>query len=160
MVHRDITMGQTHWHTQHTTRTTSFFNNSPNSSNKRNAPMCFKCGEQFHMRNECEIERVFCTYCKSTSHSNRECGKLTNSTPNPTNSYIPTGYHPTATHHYYQEIQQTLEHTPQHNPNRQAHPTMDFGSRTIKTQINLVPAPPYKHSLQTICHQYPQAMWH
>ena len=59
--------------------------------------MRFRCGEQGPMRNECEIERVFCTYCKSFSHSNRVCRKLTNSTPNPTNSHIPTGYHPTAT---------------------------------------------------------------
>ena len=74
-----------------------FFNDSPNSSNYRNAPMCFRCGEQGHMRNECEIKRVFCTYCKSSSHSNRACRKLTNSTPSQTNSHIPTGYHLTAT---------------------------------------------------------------
>ena len=83
-----------------TTRTTGhngFFNDSPNSSNNINASMCFRCGEHGHMRNECEIKRVFCTYCKSTSHSNRACRKLTNSTPSPTNSHTPTGYHPTAT---------------------------------------------------------------
>ena len=59
--------------------------------------MCFRCGEQGDMRNECETERVFCTYCKNASHNNRVCRKLTNSTPRPTNSHIPTGYHPTAT---------------------------------------------------------------
>ena len=84
----------------HTTRPTGhngFFNNSPNSSNNRNAPVCFRCGEQGHMRNECESERVFCTYCKNASHNNRACRKLTNNSPSPTNSHIPMGYHPTAT---------------------------------------------------------------
>ena len=74
-----------------------FFHDSPNSPNNRNIPMCFRCGEQGHMRNECEIKRVFCTYCKSSSHSNRACRKLTNSTPSKNNSHIPMGYHPTAT---------------------------------------------------------------
>ena len=85
---------------QCTTRPTGcndFFSNSPNSSNNRNAPMCFSCGEQGHMRNECETERVFCTYCKSASHNIRACRKVTNNIPSPTNSYIPTGYHRTAT---------------------------------------------------------------
>ena len=31
----------------------SFHNNSPNSSDTRNGPTCFKCGEQGHMRLEC-----------------------------------------------------------------------------------------------------------
>ena len=70
-----------------------FFNDSPNSSNNRNTPMCFICGEQGHMRHKCETKRVFCTYCKSSSHSNRACRKLTTS---PTNSHVPTEYHPTA----------------------------------------------------------------
>ena len=74
-----------------------FLSDSPNSSNNRNAPVCFRCGEQGHMRNECESERVFCTYCKNASHNNRACRKLTNNSPSPTNSHIPMGYHPTAT---------------------------------------------------------------
>ena len=49
------------------------------------------------MRNKCETKRVFCTYCKNASHSNRVCRKLTNSMPSLTNSHIPMGYHPTAT---------------------------------------------------------------
>ena len=49
------------------------------------------------MRNECETERVFCSYCKNDSHNNRACRKLTNNTPSPTNSHIPMGYHPMAT---------------------------------------------------------------
>ena len=83
----------------HTTRPTGcngFFNDSPNSSNNRNAPMCLRGGEQGHMRNECETKRVFCTYCKNASN-NRACRKLTNNSPSPTNSHIPMGYHPTAT---------------------------------------------------------------
>ena len=32
----------------------SFHNNSPNSSDNRNRPTCFKCGEQGHMRMDCK----------------------------------------------------------------------------------------------------------
>ena len=81
------------------TRTTScnrLFNDSPNSSGNRNTPTCFRCGEQGHMRHECS-NRVFCTHCRNNSHSERTCRKLTNNTPGPSNSHIPTGYHPTAT---------------------------------------------------------------
>ena len=84
----------------HTTRTigrNGFFNDSPNSFNNRNAPMCFRCGEQGHIRTECESERVWCIYCKNPSHNNRACRKLANSTLSLTNSHIPTGYHPTTT---------------------------------------------------------------
>ena len=38
-----------------------------------------------------------CSHCKSGNHSNRTCRKLRNNAPSPTNSHIPTGYHPTAT---------------------------------------------------------------
>ena len=72
-----------------------FCNDSPNSSNNRNAPICFRCSEQGHMRHECMTDRVFYNYCKSNRHSNRACRKLT--TLSPTNSHIPTGYHLTAT---------------------------------------------------------------
>ena len=73
-----------------------FFDNSPNSSSNRNGPMCFRCSEQGHMRYKCMV-RVFCNHCKSNSYSNKTCRKLTNGTPSPTSSHIPTGYHPTAT---------------------------------------------------------------
>ena len=72
------------------------FSDSPNSSNNRNGPTCFKCREQGHMRHDC-TNRVFCNHCKSSGHCDRTCRKLTNNTPSPTNSHIPTGYHPTAT---------------------------------------------------------------
>ena len=84
----------------HMTRPTGhngYFNDLPNSSNNRNAPMSFRCGEQGHIRHECKTDRVFCNYCKSNSHSNRACRKLTNDTPSPTNRHIPMGYNPTAT---------------------------------------------------------------
>ena len=38
--------------------------NSPNSSDNRNSPTCFKCGEQGHMKMECR-ERVFCAHCRT-----------------------------------------------------------------------------------------------
>ena len=83
-------------HTTTMTDCSRLFNDSPNSSNNRNAPMCFRYGEQGHMRNEC-VNRVFCSNCKSGNHSNRTCRKLRSNAPSPTNSHIPTGYHPTAT---------------------------------------------------------------
>ena len=72
------------------------FNDSPDSSNNRNGPTCFQCGEQGHMINECTA-RVFCSNCKSRNHCNRTCRKVRNNTPSPINTHIPTGYHPTAT---------------------------------------------------------------
>ena len=74
----------------------SFHNNSPNSSDKRNGPICFKCGEQSHMRMDCR-ERVFCTHCRTANHDTKACRKHHNNAPSPTNSHIPAGYHPTAT---------------------------------------------------------------
>ena len=72
-----------------------FQNNSPNSSDNRNGPTCFKCGEQGHMKRYCK-ERAYCTICKTTNHDTKVCRKHHKSTPSPTNSHIPTGYHPTA----------------------------------------------------------------
>ena len=48
------------------------------------------------MQHECRT-RVFCTHCRNSSYSDRACRKLTNSTPSPSNSHIPTGDNPTAT---------------------------------------------------------------
>ena len=50
----------------HTTRPTShsgFHNNPPdnNSSDNRNGPTCFRCGEQSHMRIECSKESLLHT---------------------------------------------------------------------------------------------------
>ena len=73
-----------------------FQNNSPNASDTRNGPTCFKCGEQGHMRAGCR-ERVFCTLCKTYNHDTKACRKQHNTTPSPTNSQITTGYHPMAT---------------------------------------------------------------
>ena len=73
-----------------------FHNNSPNSSDSRNGPTCFRCGKQGHMRLKCRAERVYCTHCRSLNHDTKACRKHHNNTPSPTNSHIPTGYHPTA----------------------------------------------------------------
>ena len=73
-----------------------FHKNSPNSSDNRNRPTCFKCGEQGHMRMDCR-ERVFCTHCRTANHDTKACRKQHNNAPSPTNSHIPAGYHPTAT---------------------------------------------------------------
>ena len=83
----------------HTTRATGhngFHNNSPNSSDNRNGPTCFRCGEQGHMRMDCR-ERVFCTHCRTANHDTKACRKHHSNAPSPTNSHIPAGYHPTAT---------------------------------------------------------------
>ena len=74
----------------------AFHNNSPNSSDNRNGPTCFKCGEQGHMRMDCK-ERVLCRHCRTAIHDTKACRKCHNSTPSPTNSHITAGYHPTAT---------------------------------------------------------------
>ena len=69
---------------------------SPNSSDNRNGPTCFRCGEQGHMRLVCR-ERVFCDHCRSYNHDTKACRKQHNNIPSPANSQITTGYHPTAT---------------------------------------------------------------
>ena len=70
--------------------------NSPNPSDLRNGPTCFRCGEQGHMRAECR-ERVFCNHCRSHNHDTKACRKQHNNIPSPAHSQIATGYHPTAT---------------------------------------------------------------
>ena len=71
-------------------------NNLPNSSDKRNGPTCFRCGEQGHIRSECG-ERIFCNNCKTYNHDRKACRKQHNNIPSPANSQITTDYHPTAT---------------------------------------------------------------
>ena len=114
------------------------FSDSLSSSNNRNGPTCFKCGEQGHMRHEC-TNRVFCSHCKSGGHCDRKCRKLRNNTPSPTNSHIPTGYHPTVTPPPLNAPTTTA------NAAAQPHTTMDFGSRITKTPTTLGPAPQYTH---------------
>ena len=71
-------------------------NNSPNSSDTRNGPTCFRSGEQGHMRLECR-KRVFCNNCKTYNHDTKAYRKQHNNIPSPANSQITMGYHPTAT---------------------------------------------------------------
>ena len=90
-----------HTNTQaHTTRPSShngFHNNSLNSSDNRNGPTCFKCGEQGHMRMDCKERVFFCTHCRTANHDTKACRKYHSNAPSPTNSHIPGGYHPSAT---------------------------------------------------------------
>ena len=74
----------------------SFQNNSLDSSDTRNRPTCFKCGEQGNMRVDCRGV-VFCTLCRTLNHDTKACRRQHNNIPSPTNSHITTGYHPTAT---------------------------------------------------------------
>ena len=83
----------------HMTNTTGLngFNISPNSSDQRIGPKCYRCGEIGHMRHNCKAERVYCTICRSPNHDIKACRKYQNNNHSPTNNHIPTGYHPTAT---------------------------------------------------------------
>ena len=71
-------------------------NGSPNASDTRNSPTCFRCGEQGHMRAECR-DRVFCNHCKFYNHDSKACRKQQNNIPSLAHSQIMTGYNPTAT---------------------------------------------------------------
>ena len=67
-------------------------NNSPNSSDTRNGPTCFRCREQGHMRLECR-ERVFCNNCKTYNHDTKNL--LGNNQPR-TSTMIHTPYNGTS----------------------------------------------------------------
>ena len=69
---------------------------SVTGTDNRSGPICFRCGEQGHLRFNC-IERVFFDSCKTFNHSSRACRKQPDNTPSQTGSQITTGYHPTAT---------------------------------------------------------------
>ena len=58
----------------------SLHNNScPNSSDSRNSPTCFRCGEQGHMRAECRERECFATIAKPTTMTQRHAES--NTTP-------------------------------------------------------------------------------
>ena len=88
--------------------------NPPNPSDPRNGPTCFRCGEQGHMRAECR-KRVFCNHCRSYNHDTKACRKQHNNTPNPTQSQIATGYHPTVTQPPLMGTTATTQPTEAHN---------------------------------------------
>ena len=69
--------------------------NSPNLSDNRHRPTCYRCGEQGHIKMDCK-ERVYCTNCRSANHDIKVCRKQHNNTPSPLNNHIRTGYHPIA----------------------------------------------------------------
>ena len=46
--------------------------NSPNPPDLRNGPICFRCGEQGHMKTECR-GRVFFNHCRSYNHNTKAC---------------------------------------------------------------------------------------
>ena len=71
-------------------------NNPSNTTDLRNRPTCFRCGEQGHMRGECR-KRVFCNHCRNYNHETKARRKQHDNTPSPTYSQIATGYHLTAT---------------------------------------------------------------
>ena len=89
-------------------------NNPSNPTDLRNGPICFRCGEQGHMRGECR-KRVFCNHCRSYNHDTRACRKQHDNTPSPTHSQIATGYHPTATPPPLMETAATSQPTEAHN---------------------------------------------
>ena len=56
----------------------------PNSSDNRNSPICFRCGEQGHMRLVCR-ERVFCAFAGHTTTTQRHAeSNITTSQAPPT----------------------------------------------------------------------------
>ena len=88
-----------HFNTNPTSRNGLQNDNSPNPSDLRNGPTCFRCGEQGHMRAKCR-KRVFCNHCRSYNHDTKACRKQHNNILSPTQSQIATGYHPTLHHHH------------------------------------------------------------
>ena len=104
--HRTAT-GPTSWNGLHN-------NISPNCSDNRTGPICFRCREQGYMKSTCR-ERVFCDHCKTYNHSTKACRKLLDNTPSPANSQNTTGYHPTATPPPLTEPTTNTQQTGTHN---------------------------------------------
>ena len=89
-------------------------NISPNCSDNRTGPTCFRCGERGHMKSTCR-ERVFCDHCKTYNHSTKACRKLLDNTPSSAKSQITTGYYPTVTLPPLMEPTTNTQRTGTHN---------------------------------------------
>ena len=99
-------------------------NISPNTSDNRNGPICFRCGEQGHMRLACR-ERVFCDHCRSYNHDTKACRKQ-----------ITTGYHPTVTPSPLMgTTTTTMQQTGVHNSNPLFQNLLENNQRRTSTMI-------------------------
>ena len=107
---------------------------SPNSSDNRNGPICFRCREQGHMRLVCR-ERVFCDHCRSYNHDTKACTKQHNNIPSPANTQITTGYHPTATPPLMGTTTTTMQQTGVHNNNPLFQNLLDNNQLRTSTMI-------------------------
>ena len=116
-----------------------FHNNSPNSSDNRNRPTCFKCGEQGHMRINCKEEfSVHIAGLQTTTP--KHAGNTTTVPQAPQTAMSQQDTTPQQHHHHYWEQQQL-----DHKHNKQVQPTTDHCSRTYLTPTNLEPVPPCTH---------------
>ena len=88
----------------------SFFNDSPNSFNNRNVPMCFRCGEQGHMRNECIPKKCFAPTARTPAKPSRHAENsqlMHQAQPTATFQQVTTQQPP---RHHYQKVYQTRDH--------------------------------------------------
>ena len=79
-----------------TTSRTGFSTEQPQYP-PRNVVTCYRCGEQSHIRTGCLAPEVYCSYCRTSNHSNRACRRNNSPNDSPPNSTSSQGYHPTAT---------------------------------------------------------------
>ena len=64
---------------------------------QRNTIICYRCGEQGHIRTGCLVPEVYCSICRTPNHSTRACRRYINTNDSPPNSNSSPEYHPTAT---------------------------------------------------------------
>ena len=115
------------------------FSDSPNSSINRNGPICFKCGEQGHMRHDCT--EYFATIARAVATVTKHAESLETIHPAPQIATFPQDttpqpHHCRWTHPPWQPMQW-------HNQT----PTVDLGSTTTRTTTFPGPAPQCIHFL-------------